>query len=435
MQSSEMLERHTLGNGTTVFIYRPYRKKGGTEKETVVREKEQEEEHEKQCLITAILPRVGGSADPLDAPGTAHFREHIAYQGTTSYPTCEHLVNALGHSFKKRDGQTSQTWTAYAIDIIADKMPATLPILGELITSPLIDEERTAHERDIIAAEFRERMLARRPLLECALWNRLYDTYAFAHQPIGTPDSIRQMSVETLLDFQRRYYHAGNLACICAGDFPPTDQLLAHLESAFGRLGSGQPFAPAIPALPYGGEGEEHNPGFLFDSLVISYPLPKPDLRARIAWGTLAHYLNRDDSASAGFELRERRRLVYGTGYARFILGFMHAVMEFVVPVQRNHFTIAYRIVEDALTNLTEAHWLVSPDRAGNRLRVPRKPLTQPRHPNSALGKIKEALCNGDNPGAVLDDDIRERDMTWDDLNACRNQLLATKPFIFRALA
>lgn len=434
MRSSELLERHALANNTSVFVYRRYQEEG-KKKEPADGEKERKEkDQDEPCWITALLPRVGSWLDPADAPGTAHFREHAGYQGTIHCPSYDALAAVFDSSSDWYDARTSQTYTEYVLRCKAEELLRLIPAFAEIVTAPLIWEEGTAHERDIITAEYREAHINRGKTYFQDLLRALYGDHPLNHSPIGTPDSIQRMAPATLTEFQRQYYHAGNLVLVCSGNLPPTDQLIPHLETAYGtltRLPSVDPIR--LPSPPNGVAIELHHPDFRIDSICISFPLTRPDLRARVAWEAFGRYLGGDKPNPVGYALREKKRLIYsGTGLSKFRLEPHFCGLQFNLPVPRAHFATALQVIQESAEEFTESRWETYRDRKKRRHNPrPDKPLS----PGVANQRIKHALYLGEQPADALAQEVTLEQLTWPDIDACRRQLLETKPFIFRALA
>ncbi|MDD5109790.1 MAG: pitrilysin family protein [Patescibacteria group bacterium] len=437
MKSSELFERHALGNGIPVYIYRRYQddsKKKGEEKSADEGKKQIEKEQDEPCWIYALLHRVGSWLDPPDALGTAHFREHIGYQGTVHCPSFEALAAVFDASGNWRDARTSQTYTEYGLHCKAECFLRLLPVFAEIITAPRIDALSTAHEREVIAAEYRESHILRGRVYLEEFLHALYGDHPLNHSPIGTPDSIQHMTPETLVEFQRRYYHASNLALFCCGTLPPSVQLLTHLETAFGTLTCAPAVEPIVlPPLPYGKEIELCGSDFRIDSINVNFPLSRPDARARVAWDKFCHYLGGDDANPVGNALREKHRLIYSAQrLARFEIQPHFCCLSFRLPVQRDHFTTALQVIREAAEELTTAKWSAYQNR--NKRRHHSR-SDKPLNPGTANERIKQALRLGEQPADALDEEITLEQLTWDEIDACRDQLLAIKPFIFRALA
>lgn len=436
MKSSELLERHALANGVPVYVYSRYQEED-KKKESASGEKEQKEkeiDQDEQCCITVLLPRVGSWLDPANAFGTAHFREHIGYQGTMHCPSFDALAAVFDSCSDWPDAHTSQTYTEYILRCKTEQLLRLLPVFAEIITAPLINEESTAHEREIIAAEYREDHINRRRAYLEDYLRALHGDHPLNHSAIGTPDSIQRMTPATLAEFQRRYYHAGNLTLICTGNLPPTNQLIPHLEAAYGTL-TCLPSADPIPLPPppYGREIELHHPEFRIDSICISFPMARPDPRSRVAWETFGRYLGGDKQNPIGYVLREKNRLIYsGIGLSRFHLEPHFCGLQFNLPLQRAHFAAAFRTIRESAEELTETRWEAYRDRKKRRSHPRRdKPFSHAY----ANQRIKQALYLGEQPADALAQEVTLEQLNWSDIDACRNQLLATKPFIFRALA
>ena len=93
----------------------------------------------------------GSMADPDEAPGLAHFLEHMLFLGTEKYPI-ENAYSAFlnshgGHS----NAYTSQENTVYYFDVQNEAFEEAIDMFASFFTCPLFNE--TATDREINAVD------------------------------------------------------------------------------------------------------------------------------------------------------------------------------------------------------------------------------------------------------------------------------------------
>lgn len=380
--------------------------------------------------ISALLPNVGSCADPPEAPGTMHFFEHLPFQGTVRYPSHEAIHQPVLSEGGTLNAGTSITLSHYYVTGARRRLVADVAILGELVTAPLLDEPRVVHERQVIAQEFREVSSRPKRILDYHFRRWFYGQHPYGHPTIGELATIEAMTAEALRVVHRRFYHAGNLALVCTGDLLPDADLLDVLERTFGTLRPERPFEVPAPTLPADRHDEVVDPKLGDDHLFVLYPMPKPTRRNKLAWAALADCLGGSQQAPLSRELRQERGLIYRTGgLAKYVVNAHGAIFEFQFRAHRRNFEEILRVFPAVLAELTADDW------AKIKETWQKKRSLCFLHPIDAEDYAITAALRGEETMSFHEFEVLQDTLTWEDLDACRRQLLETKPFIFRALA
>lgn len=178
--------------------------------------------------VTLYLVVASGSADEEDHQlGYAHFIEHMAFNGTDSFPKNE-LVNYL-RSIGMRFGAdinayTSRENTVYMLEIPSDNLAIVntgLQVLKEWATAITFDPVEVEKEKGVILEERRLRLGPNDQALANELPVLLGDSRHARRDPIGTEESIRNASPESLRAFYEQHYRPERMAVIVVGDINP----------------------------------------------------------------------------------------------------------------------------------------------------------------------------------------------------------------------
>lgn len=196
-----------------------------------------------------------GSLNEEDSEqGYAHLIEHLLFRQSKylgeaqAIPTWQRLGASFGND---TNAETTPTQTVYKLDL-PNATPASLDesfkLLSGMVTAPTLSEANIRTEVPIVLAEMRERGGAAARVQD-AIRRTFYAGQRLSERsPIGTPESLRNASQDSVRAFHARWYRPENTVVIVAGDADP-----ATLSSLIGKWFSGWkvPGKP-VPAPSFG---------------------------------------------------------------------------------------------------------------------------------------------------------------------------------------
>jgi predicted Zn-dependent peptidase len=178
-----------------------------------------------------------GSVDECEKEhGIAHLLEHMAFKGTTRR-TARQIAEEIESVGGYLNAATSHQRTGYYARVLKDDTPLALDILGDILRDPLFSEVELAKEKEVVVQEIGE--AADTPddvvfeMLQAATW----DGYSLARPILGTPESVRAQTPDSLRGFMNRHYRPDALVIAIAGNVDP-DQVLPLIEDQFGSMPS-----------------------------------------------------------------------------------------------------------------------------------------------------------------------------------------------------
>ncbi len=171
-----------------------------------------------------LVVKVGSIVEDDDQQGLAHFVEHMAFNGTTSFEKNE-LVNYLettGSRFgPDLNAYTSFDETVYMLQIRTDSMALFdkgVLILKEWASEITFDDKEIDKERGVITAEWRSR-LSPDQRMQNVYFPIMYQGSQYAKRlPIGEPAIIDTAYYETLKRYYRDWYRPELMAVVVVGD-------------------------------------------------------------------------------------------------------------------------------------------------------------------------------------------------------------------------
>lgn len=245
-----------------------------------------------------LVVNAGSVLEDDDQRGLAHFVEHMAFNGTRTFPKQE-LVNFLertGMRFGAHvNAYTSFDETVYTLTVPTDSL-ATLrgafQILEDWAHGVTFDSAEVEKERGVVIEEWRRgRGAGMRMFMHNAPTILASSRYA-DRLPIGDRTTLEAFDHVTLKRFYRDWYRPDLLAVVAVGDFD-TQQIEAWIREQFGRIASGAvPRPRPVVAIP-------DHPGTLVTNAT--------DLEAT---GSTVAVLHKRDVVSRGSEAVERRLLI-----------------------------------------------------------------------------------------------------------------------------
>lgn len=185
--------------------------------------------------------------------GIAHFLEHLAFNGSTNFPTgaLVPFFESLGLTFgRDQNAFTGFDQTTYQTMVPAGNTQALekavlfmSDVAGRLDLSPAEIER----ERQVILEEKRARSGASQRVQDQVLEKLAPESTLGRRLPIGTEATIRAVTEADFRDFYRRWYVPSNMTLIVAGDCDPAE-VIALVTRHFG----GFPSVPQPSPLPVG---------------------------------------------------------------------------------------------------------------------------------------------------------------------------------------
>ncbi|MDE5842719.1 MAG: insulinase family protein [Muribaculaceae bacterium] len=172
-----------------------------------------------------IAQKVGSTLETPDQLGLAHFLEHMAFNGTKTYPGKD-LLNYLqskGIRFGADiNAYTSFDETVYNIDNVpcSDQalMDSVLLALRDWSCNILLEETEIEAERGVIHEEWRSRNDANTRMFT-AILPQLYEEYQYEQMPIGKMEVVMNFKPQTLRDYYHKWYRPDQQGIIVVGDF------------------------------------------------------------------------------------------------------------------------------------------------------------------------------------------------------------------------
>jgi predicted Zn-dependent peptidase len=280
-----------------------------------------------------------GSRDELDGHhGSTHFLEHLLFKGTRRRDAMA-IAEAFDAVGGEANASTGKEHTCYFARVLDADVPLAVDVIGDMITSALLDPEEFETERGVILEE-----LAMNEDDPTDVVHEEFATLVLGDHPLGrpiggTPGTIQAVPREAVWDHYRRTYVPRELVVTAAGSVDH-DALCALVLRAVTDGGwvldpTGVPvdrrsggLGPGVPVLA-GAARTVHRPTEQAN-VVLGGRGPDANDDRRFALRVLHAVLGGGMSSRLFQEIREKRGLAYSvysfaSGYAEAGLFGMYA--------------------------------------------------------------------------------------------------------------
>ncbi|APZ46758.1 peptidase M16 [Polaribacter reichenbachii] len=166
----------------------------------------------------------GSILEDEDQLGVAHFMEHMNFNGTKNFKKNELVdyLQSIGVKFgADLNAYTGFDQTVYILPIPSDdeaKLDKGFQIIRDWAGSALLEDKDIDDERGVVLEEYRSRRGADSRMMEKYLPKLMYGSKYADRLPIGTEESIKNFSYESIRRFQKDWYRPDLMAVIAVGD-------------------------------------------------------------------------------------------------------------------------------------------------------------------------------------------------------------------------
>ena len=200
-----------------------------------------------------------GSRDETDGHhGSTHFLEHLLFKGTPTRTALD-IAEAFDAVGGEANAATGKEHTSYYARVLDVDLPMAVDVIADMVTSSLIDPGELETERGVILEE-----LAMNDDDPVDVAHERFTTAVLGDHPLGrpiggTPETIRAVPREAVLEHYRRTYVPRELVVTAAGSVDH-DALCTQVVAAV-RAGGWTLDPAGVPAARRHGAAAAHARG------------------------------------------------------------------------------------------------------------------------------------------------------------------------------
>ncbi len=270
-------------------------------------------------LATAALgvwQRVGARWEPAALNGVAHLFEHMAFKGAGSRDARE-FAEAVENAGCVMNAATGYERTAYYARCVAEQTPFALEIIADILFEPHWAADDLEKEKGVVAQERGEAFDAPDDRVFELHQGVLYKDQPLGRPILGTDEALKNVSVQTLIDFRSAHMTPERVVISVAGAFD-RDAIIETAMRRFGHL-TAMPEQVSDVARPLTGRASEMRK-LEQTHLVFSWPAPASGSEGIYAARLLSEIFGGGMSSRLFQEVREARGLVYAIDSALDVL-------------------------------------------------------------------------------------------------------------------
>ena len=279
-----------------------------------------------RSAAVGIWVNVGSRDEAPATAGASHFLEHLLFKGTTSRTALE-ISSSIESVGGEMNAFTSKEYTCFYARVIDTDLPMAIDVVSDLITSSIVTALDVDAERKVVLEEIAMRDDDPSDLVHDLFSDTYYGDTQIGRPILGTIDSIKGMSRNTVFNYYKKKYLPQDLVVAVAGNIKHK-KVVAMVEQALSRDNFLDVLAAPVirPNIPIKNT-KQQSVGLLYKKSEQAHMfygmegVARADNR-RFAMGVLSAALGGGMSSRLFQEIREKRGLAYSVyAYAQQFAG------------------------------------------------------------------------------------------------------------------
>jgi predicted Zn-dependent peptidase len=193
--------------------------------------------------------RSGTRDEKLEQGGISHLLEHMVFKGTDRRTAFE-LARDMEELGGSLDAFTTKEMTAYTLRVLPQQLPEALSILSEMLERSVHPPDQLALEKEVVIDEILSSDDTPDDFVHERFMEHLLPGHPLSRPILGTPETVKAVTREGLLEHMRQVHRGSNVVLTAAGTI--TQQQVEEIGQAFhfpaGSRESGPVLVPPKPA-------------------------------------------------------------------------------------------------------------------------------------------------------------------------------------------
>jgi predicted Zn-dependent peptidase len=279
-----------------------------------------------RSAAVGIWVNVGSRDEAPATAGASHFLEHLLFKGTTSRTALE-ISSSIESVGGEMNAFTSKEYTCFYARVIDTDLPMAIEVVSDLITSSIVTALDVDAERKVVLEEIAMRDDDPSDLVHDLFSDTYYGDTPIGRPILGTIDSIKGMSRNTVFNYYKKKYLPQDLVVAVAGNIKHK-RVVAMVEEALSRDNFLDVLAAPVvrPNIPVK-NSKQQSVGLMYKKSEQAHMfygmegVARADDR-RFSMGVLSAALGGGMSSRLFQEIREKRGLAYSVyAYAQQFAG------------------------------------------------------------------------------------------------------------------
>jgi predicted Zn-dependent peptidase len=187
-----------------------------------------------------IWVKAGSRSETLAEHGISHVLEHMAFKGTKSRNALE-IAETIENVGGDLNAATSVEHTGYFARVLKEDVPLSADILADILQNSLFEQTELDREQQVIVQEIGAARDNPDDHVFDLFQEAAYPDQAIGRTILGTVDSVKSFSPDTIRDYMDRNY-VGDQMVVCAAGNVDHEALVEIADNRFhGLRASGAP--------------------------------------------------------------------------------------------------------------------------------------------------------------------------------------------------
>ncbi len=175
------------------------------------------ENHSVPMIAANIIVKAGARDETWQTWGSAHFLEHLLFNGTKSR-TQEEIYADFDRIGAYHNAHTGSSFTDFMVLVERDNFATGFDILADMVFNSTLPQAKVEKERGIVIEEI-ARMNTYDDGVQRIFDEILYGSSPLSREVLGTTESISRLERDSVLAFYECWYQPNNAMLFVTGDF------------------------------------------------------------------------------------------------------------------------------------------------------------------------------------------------------------------------
>ncbi|OGF87631.1 hypothetical protein A3B19_02450 [Candidatus Giovannonibacteria bacterium RIFCSPLOWO2_01_FULL_46_32] len=188
-----------------------------------------------EAVTLWALFRTGSKYETKKINGISHFLEHLFFKGTKSRPRPDQIARELDRIGAQKNAFTSKEYTGYYVKSAAKHFDVGLDIVSDILIEPIFKKTELEKERGVVLQEIAMYEDDPRRQAYDLIEELLYGDQPAGWDIAGTPDTVKGISREDIINYKKSHYITSNAVVVVAGSVEP-EAVFKKVEKAFLKM-------------------------------------------------------------------------------------------------------------------------------------------------------------------------------------------------------
>jgi predicted Zn-dependent peptidase len=165
-----------------------------------------------------VIVNTGTRDEQEHEGGFAHLAEHMLFKGTHKRNSTQ-IINRIEDVGGELNAYTTKEETVVYSVFLKKYLSLAIDLLADVVFDSIVLEDELKKEVDVVIDEIHSYMDSPSELIVDDFEDLLFNQYAIGRNILGTEDSLKQCTPESLKDFIKRTYTTDEMVFFTLGDF------------------------------------------------------------------------------------------------------------------------------------------------------------------------------------------------------------------------